>query len=243
MTDKILSVQEYVAMQPTLARRRNFMRAGMRGVFKLFTSINVTGTENIPASGGTIVMMNHISLLDPLLCMVVVKERFVVPMTKAENMGNPLFAPFIRWWGSYSVQRGEVDRTALTNSIELIKSGALILIAPEGTRQKDGLSQPKDGMTYIATKADAIILPTAISGAKDWQDNLMHLKRTQINVNFGRPFKFKTDGKPRVPREVLAQMTDEAMYQLAAAVKDESMRGLYSDLNKATTEYLQFVNI
>lgn len=243
MSDKTLSVQEYVAMQPKLAWRRQLMRGWMRAAFRLFTSITVTGTENIPPSGGTLLMMNHISLLDPMLCMVAVKNRFVVPMTKVENMQNPVLAPLIRFWGAYSVERGEVDRTALMNSIELIKSGALILIAPEGTRQKQGLSQPKEGMTYVAAKADAIILPTGISGAVPWQHNLTHLKRTHINVNFGRPFKFKTGGKPRVPREDLAAMTDEAMYQLALAVKDESMRGVYSDVSKATTQFLEFVDI
>lgn len=243
MTDKALSVQEYVAMQPSLAWRRRLMRGWMRATFRLFTTIEVTGQENIPPSGGTILMMNHISLLDPMLCMVAVTNRFVVPMTKVENMENPILAPLIRFWGSYSVRRGEVDRAALMNSIELIKAGTMILIAPEGTRQKQGLSQPKEGMAYVATKADAIILPGAISGAIPWQDNLKRLKRTPINVNFGRPFKFKTGGKARVSREDLAKMTDEAMYQLALAVKDETKRGVYSDVSKATTEFLEFVNI
>ena len=31
------------------------------------------------------------------------------------------------------------------------------------------------------------------------------------------------------------------MYRLAMAVKDETRRGVYSDLSKATTEYLEFV--
>ena len=243
MTNKTLTVQEYVAMQPQLAWRRQLMRAWMRATFRLFTTISVTGAENIPPSGGSIVMMNHISLLDPMLCIVAVQNRFVIPMSKAENMKTPVLGSLIRFWGSYSVERGEVDRTALTNSIELIKSGSMILIAPEGTRQKQGLAQPKEGMTYVATKADAIILPTGISGALGWDKNLKQLKRTHINVNFGRPFKFKTGGKARVSRDDLTRMTDEAMYQLALALKDESMRGVYSDVSKATTDFLEFVNI
>jgi hypothetical protein len=41
----------------------------------------------------------------------------------------------------------------------------------------------------------------------------------------------------------LAAMSHEAMYQLAIAVKDETKRGFYSDLSKATTEYLEFVKV
>jgi len=243
MTEKTLSVQEYVAMQPKLAWRRQLMRAWMRATFRLFTTITVTGTENIPPSGGTILMMNHISSLDPMLCMVTVQNRFVVPMTKIENMHIPVLAQLIRFWGAYTVERGEVDRTALMNSIELIKSGAMILIAPEGHRQKNGMVQPKEGMTYVATKADAIILPTGLSGAIGWDHNLKRFKRTHINVHFGKPFKFKTGGKARVSRDELAQMTEEAMYQLALAVHDEELRGVYRDTSKATTELLEFVNI
>jgi 1-acyl-sn-glycerol-3-phosphate acyltransferase len=186
-------------------------------------------------------MMNHISLLDPILCMGAVTHRFVIPMTKVENVRNPLFAPFVWWWGSYSVNRGEIDRKALTNSIELLKSGQLILIAPEGTRQANGLAQPKDGLAYIATKSDAIIVPTAIIGARGWVDNLKHVHRPDIQVNFGHPFKFNTQGRARIPREELSAMTDEAMYQLAVAVTDEDMRGIYGDLSKAKTDHLEFI--
>jgi 1-acyl-sn-glycerol-3-phosphate acyltransferase len=236
------SVQEFVEMQPRLSWRRQILRSLIRFFgFHLLCRVTVTGTENIPDSGSAILMMNHITLLDPILCMGAVTHRFVVPMTKVENVRNPLYAPFVWWWGSYSVNRGEVDRKALTSSIELLKSGQLILIAPEGTRQTQGLAQPKDGLAYVATKADAIIVPTAISGAVGWDKKLKRLQRPYIQINFGRPFKFKTDGRTRIPREELGDMTDEAMYQLALAVTDEKMRGIYSDLSKVTTEHLVFI--
>lgn len=236
------SVQEYVAQQPRLAWRRNLMRGLIRTLgFKALWNVQVTGTENIPDSGPSIIMMNHISLIDPVLCMGAVTNRFVIPMSKVENLRNPIIGPMVRWWGAYSINRGEIDRKALVNSIELIKSGQLILIAPEGTRHPEGLAEAKDGLAFVATKADAIIIPTALSGASDWLTKLKHLQRPRINVNFGRPFKFKTDGTGRVPREALAAMSHEAMYQLAMAVKDDTRRGFYSDLSKATTEHIQFI--
>lgn len=234
------SVQEFVAMQPKFAWRRRLLRGFISIVFKLLFRLEVTGLENIPASGSSLLMMNHITLLDPVLCMVGVKKRFVIPMTKVENLENPFIAPFVRWWGSYSIDRDAVDRKALMNSIELLKSGQLILIAPEGTRHPEGLSQPKDGFAYIATKADAVIIPATINGALGWQ-SAFKLKRPRIRVNFGRPFKFKTGENGRVSRDALTAMMDEAMYQMSIAVTDETKRGVYSDLSKATTEYIEFV--
>jgi 1-acyl-sn-glycerol-3-phosphate acyltransferase len=235
-------VQDFVARQPSFTWRRNIMRGVIRTLgYKVLWDVNVTGTENIPPGGPAIIMMNHISLIDPVLCMGAVTHRFVIPMTKIENVRNPLIGPLVRWWGSYSVNRGEVDRKALTNSIELLKSGQLILIAPEGTRHPEGMVEAKDGLAYIATKADAVVIPTGISGAADWLDKMKHLRRPHININFGRAFTFKTEGQARVPREALTAMSHEAMYQLAMAVKDETRRGFYSDLSKATTHYLEFV--
>lgn len=236
-------VQAYVARQPALRWRRVLLQQVIRIIgFKIIWDVTITGTEHIPADGPTIIMMNHISAIDPVLCMGAVTQRFVIPMTKIENMSNPFVGPFVKWWGSYTVNRGEIDRKALTNSIELIKNGQLILIAPEGHRHPEGLGEAKDGLAFVATKADAVIVPTAISGAIGWNHKLFRFQRPHISVNFGRPFKFKT-GDGRVPREALAAMSHEAMYQLAMAVKDETKRGFYSDLSKATTEYLEFVTV
>lgn len=226
-------------MQPRLAWRRRIMRGAIRAAMSVVLKVDVRGVENVPADGAAVLMMNHISLLDPILCMGAITHRFVIPMSKIENLKNPLIGPFVRWWGAYSINRDEVDRKALVSSIELLKSGQLILIAPEGTRQKNGLVKPKEGFAYIVTKADAVIVPAAISGAIGWQQKWAHLQRPHITVSFGKPFKFKVDG--RVPRDLLPTMMDEAMYQLSAAVTDETMRGEYSDLSQATTNYLEFV--
>lgn len=236
------SVQAYIERQPRLTWRRKALRQFIRLLgFKVLWDVQVTGAENIPASGPAIIMMNHISAIDPILCMGAVTNRFVIPMTKIENAQNWFFGFFVWWWGSYTVQRGVVDRKALMNSIEMIKSGQMILIAPEGTRHPEGLAEAKDGLAYVATRANAVIIPTGISGAQDWDTKLKKLQRPHIRVNFGRPFRLKTTDGERVPREELSVMSHEAMYQLALAVTDETKRGFYSDTSKATTQFLEFV--
>lgn len=243
MSSQTSSVQTYVARQNSQAIRfrRQIMRAVIRSVGFPLVKLRVTGSEHIPDSGPVIMMINHISALDPGLIMGAVTNRFVIPMTKIENTEFLLGRLAVWWWDAYTIRRGEVDRQALTNSIELLKSGQCILIAPEGTRQKNGLTQPKEGMTYLATKADAMIVPTAISGAMGWKDKWAKFQRPEIQINFGPAFRFKTGEGRRVPREALNAMTDEAMYQLSAALVDDSLRGVYSDLDQATTEYLDFV--
>ncbi|PJF40436.1 MAG: 1-acyl-sn-glycerol-3-phosphate acyltransferase [Chloroflexi bacterium] len=238
------TIEEYVANQPAYRRKRNFIRNILiRGLgFKVLWRVTVTGLEHVPESGPTILMMNHISLIDPILCMGAITHRYVVPMAKVELAKNPIMKMLIDAWGAYYVNRGEVDRQALVNSIELAKSGTLILIAPEGTRHPEGLSRPKEGLTYVATKSDAVIVPAAISGAADWKQKLFRLQRPHIHVNFGRAFRFKTEGRRRIPRDEMNMMTEEAMYQLALAVVDKSKRGVYSDIENATTNLIEFVD-
>jgi 1-acyl-sn-glycerol-3-phosphate acyltransferase len=239
-----VSIQEYIARQtsPGIILRRQSMRQLIRMIIFGFNRLTITGQENIPDKGPVIMMINHISALDPGLIMGGVTNRFVVPMTKIENTYHLAGKITVWWWDAYTIRRGEVDRKALTNSIEMLKSGQCILIAPEGTRQKNGLSQPKEGMAYVATKADATIVPAAISGAIGWKEKWKKFQRPDIHVNFGRPFKFKTEGQKRVPREDLNAMTDEAMYQLSLAITDPSLRGVYSDLSKVSERFLEFTD-
>ena len=233
------NTQAFVQRQPQFDRRRRVIKGLLKPVgFGLLWDVRVTGAENIPASGGTILMMNHISAIDPVLCIGAVDHRFVVPMSKLENAQHPVKGLFLRWWGVYTIDRATLDRHALTQSIALLKGGQLILIAPEGTRHPEGLADGKDGLTYIAARSNAVIVPAALSYAQGWYDSLKRFRRHRVHLNFGRPFRLKTGDGRRIPRETLAQMTRESMYQLALAVEDESARGVYSDVENATTETL-----
>ncbi|MEM6284844.1 MAG: lysophospholipid acyltransferase family protein [Chloroflexota bacterium] len=238
-----MTIADFVARQPQLTWRRRLMKSVLKPIgFRIVWDVTVTGTHNIPPTGGTILMMNHISAIDPVICIGAVDHRFVVPMSKIENTQHPASNFFLRWWGVYTIDRDTLDRHALQQSINLLKSGALILIAPEGTRHPEGLAPGKDGMTYIAAKSDAVIVPTALSYAQGWKDSLNKLHRHPLRVNFGRPFRLKTAGRKRIPRNEIAQMTTECMYQLALTVEDKSARGVYSDVENATTDCLHFLS-
>ncbi|HRF97394.1 MAG TPA: lysophospholipid acyltransferase family protein, partial [Aggregatilineales bacterium] len=166
---------------------------------------------------------------------------YVIPMTKIENTESSVLRFFVWWWGSYTINRDTVDRRALETSIALLKAGNMILVAPEGTRHPEGMGEAKDGLAFIATKSDAIILPAAISDTNTFRTRWKNRNRALAHVTFGRPFKFKTEGRSHIPREELSQMTQEAMYQLAIAQPRLELRGLYSDIEKATTSTLSFL--
>ncbi|MBL8146553.1 MAG: 1-acyl-sn-glycerol-3-phosphate acyltransferase [Anaerolineae bacterium] len=236
------SVQAFVARQPGLAWRRRWLCAFIRFWMRILGRMTITGMEHVPPSGPTLIIMNHATYLDPVVVMGAMNERFVVPMSKAENTRSPIVGPFIWWYGAYTVNRGVVDRQALMTSIELIKAGQMIAISPEGTRHPEGLSRPKDGVVYVASKSDAVMVPVAVSGLQNWQKTIPTLRRPKVQVNFGQPFRLKLDGRTRIPRDELSAMSEELMYQLSRAVADPALRGEYADLSKTTTELIEFVD-
>ncbi len=240
-----LSVEEYIARQPKYLWRRRLSRWLVRRILFSIIRVEASGLENIPDTGPAILMMNHIAFWDPIICYGAITNRFPISMSKAENMHNPFLRLAIAFYGGYYVQRGEVDRKALASSIELLKSGQMILIAPEGTRHPEGLAPAKDGLAYVATKSDAVIIPAALGGANEVMSQLKRLRRGYVRVHFGRPFRFKTDGRARIPREELSTMMREAMYQLALAIPPgyEHLRGHYHDVENATTDTLSFVDV
>jgi len=221
-------------------RLLNFM---LRIVFKLLLNLEVVGLENVPLEGPLILMINHTHLIDPAMAGGVM-PREIVAMSKAENFGDPILGIIVRLYGAFPVRRGEVDLQATRCALEVLRHGQVLLMAPEGTRSQDCRLQPgHDGMTFIALRANAPVLPMAITGAKDFSSNLKRLRRTEVKIVIGQPFRFRPSGtanqRKKVRRDVLQQMTEEAMYQLAA-ILPPAYRGLYSDLDSATERFLVF---
>ena len=223
----------------TLRRRllRDFL---LRPVgFGMLIKPRVEGRDLVPASGPTIFIMNHIAAIDPFVAVGVVRSRYMVPMSKIENYNHPIIAFMAKAWGVFPVRRGEADRQALASTFWLLAQEHAVLMAPEGTRN-ESLIEAKEGTTYIATKSNAIISPIGIDGTDRFPGDLKRLRRAPVTVRVGRPFRLKTGDRRRIPRDEMAQMTREIMWQLAALLP-EHRQGVYSDLDQMTTDTLDFL--
>lgn len=236
------NVSEFVAEQLNLNKRRRILHPILRAILPLFTKIEVIGLENIPNQGSLMLLGNHISIVDPILLTGSIPHRFVISMAKAETLHHPIESFGLKAWGNFVVNRGEVDRTALNNSIDLLNAGQVLWIAAEGTRNPDGLGEAKGGVSFIAHKANAMIVPAAICGAQVWSKRLMSFQRVPVKILFGRPFRFVLPEGERLSREVRDEMMREGMYQLAKLMPEEFafQRGFYSDIENATSKYIQF---
>jgi 1-acyl-sn-glycerol-3-phosphate acyltransferase len=221
--------------------RSLFRRAAMgivRFLMWLLLRMEVAGLENIPLEGAVILAISHTNFLDPVL-VGALSPRLVEAVSKVENLRLFFFGPLIWLYGVIPIRRGEVDRWALSRAVEVLRRGDALLIAPEGTRSGVGrLQKGRGGLAYVAARSGAPIVPIGIVGVENFWRNLPRLRRTSVQMVLGKPFCFVAHGRP-LDRRALAQMTTEAMYQIAAVLPPER-RGLYADLEAATEAWLEF---
>ncbi|HEC24011.1 MAG TPA: 1-acyl-sn-glycerol-3-phosphate acyltransferase [Chloroflexi bacterium] len=220
--------------------RRQLFRFGIWNiVYRFWITLYVDGWENIPADGPVVMMGNHISALDPGIMISFYPDRDIVPLAKIEAFSQPVMRFFVGHWGAIPVHRGEPDLKALKSALEHLRQGYIVMLYAEGTRSKTGLIRGQEGSAYLALKTNATVVPVAIWGTRDFPATwIREFRRTPVYVRFGRPFRFRHEGK-RLPREHFRAMTDEAMYRIAELLPEE-WRGVYSDLSQATTDFLDF---
>jgi 1-acyl-sn-glycerol-3-phosphate acyltransferase len=131
-----------------------------------------------------------------------------------------------------------VDRQALASALAVLAQDRALLVAPEGTR-RPAMSEAKDGVTFLALRAGAPILPIGLDGTDRFPGDWKRLRRPRVTVRFGPPFRLRSGGG-RTDRDTMHQMTREIMYQIAALIPPER-RGFYANLDRATTETLEFL--
>jgi len=211
----------------------------LRLAFRLLTRLDVQGLENVPLQGRQILMFNHVNFLDAPLA-AAFWPREVEVLTKVENLRSWLLGPFMRLYGAFPVNRGEVDRRALMRATWVLESERVLLISPEGTRSRGrGLGKAKDGMALLAVRTRAPIVPVAIWGQERVIPSLLRLRRAELHMVVGKPFRFRYEVAGRIDRDAIRQMTAEAMYILAAMLP-ERYRGAYNNLSEATMRYIQY---
>ena len=182
------------------------------------------GRENIPASGGVLVVSNHQSHLDPPLVGIGCPR----PMNFVARETLFRFAPFgwfIHSVGSIPIDRDGIGLGGIKESLKRLKRGQMVLIFPEGTRTHDGEIAPfRPGFTALAVRSGAAILPVAIDGAfQVWPRWRKFPGRGRIRVRYGVPIT-PAEIAGRDERELLAEV-ERRVRQCHEQLKKEHQGG------------------
>jgi 1-acyl-sn-glycerol-3-phosphate acyltransferase len=157
-------------------------------VFAAYAPVTTIGVENIPATGGVLITSNHASYLDSVLVWLTCPRR-VAFLGKKELYDTPLSAWFFRGYGVIPVDRENPTLSMMRDTLNTLRDGVPVMVAPEGTRSPNGEMLPfKSGFVKFAHKARVPILPTAIIGSYEvWPRQRKLPRPSKITVVYGKP--------------------------------------------------------
>jgi len=189
---------------------------------------DVKGRENVPKTGGAILVSNHLNNADPCILPGALNRRLVI-MAKKEMFRWPIISLLFRLIGSFPVDRQGADLAAIREAQAVVHDGNLLLMFPEGTRSKDRkMHQGFAGTALVAYRTGAPIVPIAITGTEHLKWPLLFFRPfmgPRVTITFGKPFY-----PPKVERITTAAArtaTDDIMRRVAELLP-ESFRGEYA---------------
>ncbi|CAI7980411.1 MULTISPECIES: 1-acyl-sn-glycerol-3-phosphate acyltransferase [Parafrankia] len=218
--------------------------AVIRPLSCLLTRRRWSGQGNIPASGGVILVANHLSTVDPPLLAHYVYAAGRSPrfMAKSDLWEVPILRRVLAGAGQIPVYRRDPSAGgALRDAVAALRAGRALVIYPEGGITTDPDYWPmraRTGVARLALATGAPVIPVAQWGAQRiWgRDRRPHLfARPEIRVHAGRPVDLSRfaarSGAPTDPSGVadpsgawlLRAVTDVVMADLTAVV--ELVRG------------------
>jgi long-chain acyl-CoA synthetase len=222
-TQKANAGDEIKVPGPLVAVGRKTLTAGMEQLYARFLSTQVRGTAFVPPFGGFIVAANHSSHLDtglvkyalgesgPLLVALAAKDYFFddpVRRMYFENFTNIV-----------PMERHGSLRDSLRLASEVIRSGYVLLIYPEGTRSMNGvMSDFKPSLGYLALSNRCGILPMFLEGTYDAMPKGRFLPKYREAVG--------AHISPYLPYEALSAMTQGMSRAAAYRHVSEHVEGL-----------------
>lgn len=199
-------------------------------VLWLVARIEVIDRQNAPLDESFVLASNHIGRLDAALIYHFSQRQDIIMIVAEKYRKIPLIPWFVKQLDGIWVDRYNADFSAVRETLNRLKKGGVLVLAPEGTRSPTGsLQKARAGASYLAAKAEVPILPVALMGSEDANvmANLRRLKRTKITIRVGKTFRL-----PPLPKKdrdaALDAYTDEIMCQIAALLPPEK-HGAYAN--------------
>ncbi|MFI0239083.1 lysophospholipid acyltransferase family protein [Streptomyces sp. NPDC016845] len=183
-----------------------------RTMFKaLDLKIDCKGSENIPRSGGAVLVSNHISYLDFIFdgLAALPQKRLVRFMAKESVFRHKISGPLMRSMKHIPVDRAQGEH-AYQHALSSLRSGEIIGVFPEATISESfTLKSFKTGAVRLAQEAGVPLIPMALWG-------------TQRVWTKGRPRNFKRQHIPITIRvgEALEASRDQYAGALTRKLRD-----------------------
>jgi 1-acyl-sn-glycerol-3-phosphate acyltransferase len=181
------------------------------------TRISYQGLENIPADGGAVIVMNHISYIDYLPAGLASRQRRrrIRYMLKAEALESGTVEWIIRHTDCIPVDRS-AGAGAYAEAVRRLRAGQLIGVFPEATISRSfELKEFKSGAVRMALEAQVPIVPLILWGAQRmWtKDHPKDLGRKKF------PWLIRA-GEPLLPHGSMTELDAELRSRMTAVLHE-----------------------
>lgn len=174
--------------------------------------VHVNGLENLPENNDYILCANHKSNWDPIFLAISIPNQIHF-VAKKEITTWPIIGWIVKKLGVIPVERDGRDLASLKHCIKLLKEDKTIGIMPEGTRTMNiDRSNMKDGVSFMALKAKADIIPVEIiSTFKPFRKTFVNIHKP---VRVGKYLDMKT-------KVAMEEMTNEVFTKIYTSKLEE----------------------
>lgn len=186
-------------------------------VARICYRIKIVDEEKVPASGGVMIIANHVSWIDAIVLSAAQTRpiRFVMDREIYESRWLHLIFKLMRVIPICSTDPPKKIVTSLRQARAALDAGELVCIFAEGTITRTGmLREFKSGFTKITKNSDYKIVPAYIGGA--WGSIFSYYKGKllsslpnkfpyPISIHFGDPLP--SDSKPSYIRQKVMELS------------------------------------
>lgn len=231
MTNVAWRARTRLADEPTTPVYRGFAWT-MTRLLCLLGSAEWSGMDNVPRTGGVLVVSNHISNADPLELgnyLISGAGRWGYFIGKSDIWKVPGLGWLARQCGQIPVERNTPNaKNVVQVADDHIADGQVVCIYPEGTitGDPDGWPmQPRTGAARIALETGCPVIPIAQWGAQQILPGkkLTYPRlwpRTHFAVRAGAPVELDDLRERELSREVLDEASERIVEAITALVED-----------------------
>lgn len=182
----------------------------------------ITGTDNVPPSGGVLLASNHLSFIDSF-AIPLAAPRKVAFLAKSDyftrsGLAGAMLRETMEGMGAIPVDRHSpsASQDSLEVALAVLQAGEAFGIYPEGTRSRDGrLYRGRTGVAWLALKAQVPVVPVGLLGTDKIQPIGSRFPTlAKVTVRFGTPISLAAYAELPQGR-ARRQLTDDVMDAIA----------------------------
>ena len=205
-----------VTIYATRILPQHFVRFTVLTVLRVFYRQKVLHAERLPATGGVLIVPNHVTYLDAFILTASSKRPIRFLMFDSYFKKPGLVRLFIKFFDSVPISEKRA-KEAIQSAADAVAEGGVVCIFPEGQLTRSGcMNELKRGFEMIARKANCPVVPVYMDGL--W-GSIFSFERGKFIYKWPYRLKYGVTvawGEPMQPGEATAVAVRERLSQLSA---------------------------